>query len=120
MPRQQLNVTRVTPQGVAPATHQTGHVDGTAFENSGRVWVEVTNGITAARTVTFETPVTTGEFAVADLTVSIPISSTRRIGPFDPAIFNRGAEASVDPGKVWVNFNGGVNPELMSIAAYTV
>lgn len=104
MARTDLTRTDITRAGVG-AAGVAGTVDGHMFTNSGDEFLEVANAAGAARVVTIVTPRTVEGLAVAERTATIPASTTRKIGPFDPQVYNQPSGA--DRGKVYVNYEAG-------------
>lgn len=88
MARTDLNVQRVTRDGLAPA-YTAANVDGHSISNDGQPILHVKNGSAGAITVTFVTPRQVDGLAVADLAVSVPAGGERIIGRFPPATFGR-------------------------------
>lgn len=82
--------------GVAPATPVTGDpTNGHSVVNDGKVVLLVANSAGSAGTVTVVTPGTSDGLAVADLTVSVPASGSRYIGPFDEETFGHSMVVNV-------------------------
>ena len=61
---------------------------GDEFLNSGKEYLEVTNGGGGSITVTIETQATVGGNAVTDDDIVIGAGETHKIGPFPPTIYN--------------------------------
>jgi hypothetical protein len=109
-----LTVTTINRSGVNVAG-VAGTSEGSSFANNGNVFIEVNNvHATLARVITVVTPSTVLGLAIADLTVSIPALSTRKIGPFPPAEFNQVGDNS---GLVFIEFPAGTESDL-HVAAY--
>lgn len=105
MPRADINVTKVTREGVLPAG-VVGQADGHMFRNSGAEFIEVSNTEAATgstRTLTIPTPRKVDGLDVADVQVAIPPTERRLIGPFPPGTFNQ-PSSSADRGKVYLNY----------------
>ncbi len=66
-------------------------VDGVEFQNNEDVLIVVKNSAASAAVVTIATPATYSGLTLADLTVSVPASGTRFIGPFPRRDFNNSA-----------------------------
>lgn len=98
MPRVAVPVTQITRAGVAPGTETNGDATNNhTIPNNGRMFVEVRNsGSTVARTVTFRFPGVVDGQAVTPRAVSIPISSTRRFGPFPTGDYGGALQVDVD------------------------
>lgn len=98
MPRIALVSTRPARAGVTRVAEVDGNtVDGHVVRNTGRTVVTVRNADAGgAHTVTFVIPGTVDGQAVADRTVSIPASSSRDFGGFDPAIYASQMAIDVD------------------------
>lgn len=91
MPRVLIPVTQVTNAGVAPPAQVNSDAvnDHAIAFNDGLVMIEIVSSDAAARTVTFQTPATVGDLAIADLDVAVPAGATRLVGPLSPALFNQ-------------------------------
>lgn len=91
MARVTLTVQEIVRTGLNPS-YGVAEADGNAFANTdpGRRFVHVKNGGGAQITVTVVTPQTINGLGVADLTVDVPASGERMIGPFPPSSFNQG------------------------------
>lgn len=61
---------------------------GDTFKNDGRTFFECINGSGADITLTFTTPGKVGGVAIADPTVVVTAGERRKVGPFEPSIFN--------------------------------
>jgi hypothetical protein len=96
MPRTVVPVTALARTGVAAPTEQNGDItNGHVVANSGRTEIVVRNADAAgAHSVTFVTPGTVDGLAVADRTVSIPISSTVRFGRLPTGVY--GSQLGID------------------------
>lgn len=77
-------------------------LDGHKFQNDGYTFIEAYNALGTVVTLTFVTPST----STADLTVSIPATTTKLVGPFPPQVFNQRAGAGTDKGKVYIDYAG--------------
>ena len=82
-----LTVQSISGEGVSP-TFRAATASGDTFPNDGRTMLHIKNGGTAAVTVTFDSVEKCNFGFDHDLTVSIPASGERIVGPFDPARFN--------------------------------
>lgn len=85
MARGVLTLNQITRDGVTAGTEANGDVaNGHQVQNDERVFIQVrnSNGASTARTVTFETPGTVDQQAVADRTSSIAAGVTKLFGPF--------------------------------------
>lgn len=81
MARTILTVQEIVAAGVVP-TLAAATTDGHSMPNNGNSFMEISNGHTAAHTVTFVHPGTVDGLAVADRTVSVAAGSTAYVGPF--------------------------------------
>ncbi len=88
-----LTVGTITLTGVATNLQAVSSAD--EFANDGRTFLDVNNGSGSSLTVTFTTPGTIGGVAISDPTVTVAAGAHKRIGPFDPSIFNA-ADGNVD------------------------
>ena len=80
---QNTSLTGITPSWVSAAS------GGDEFANTGDTYVEFKNVSAGAIVVTIQTPAKIEGIDIAEITVTIPLTSgVKRIGPFDPAIFN--------------------------------
>lgn len=76
----------ITPTSITPIA-ATDYV----FANDGKTWIEAIKTGAGACTVTLTTPKTLGGLALADQTDTVAATTgTRRIGPFEPALYNDG------------------------------
>ena len=91
--------------------HIIGHTDGHMFTNTGKQLVELV--ATAAGTVTFPTPATSGGLAVADPSQTFAGAGRRLCGPFPPELFNQ--RSGADRGKMYIDF---VTPASTSVKVY--
>ena len=73
--------------GLTP-TFSAASAGGDDFMNTGRQYVEIVNGDASPVDVTFVTPGTVDGLAVADHVVSVPASSTKKVGPFPTSVYN--------------------------------
>ncbi|MDT7847210.1 hypothetical protein [Streptomyces justiciae] len=98
MPRVAVPVTQINRAGVAPGTETNGDATNNhTVANNGRMFLEVRNSSsTVARTVTFRFPTVVDGQAVTPRAVSIPISSTRRFGPFPTGDYGSQLQVDVD------------------------
>ena len=101
MPRVNIPITQVDQSGTAPPaqTNADAANDHELAWNDGRLWLEVINSNAgAAASCTIQTPgVVGGTLNIDDLTVTVPQSATRIVGPLRPDLFNQ-----VD-GKVFID-----------------
>ena len=85
--------------GVAP-TQTAGIADGHEFLNTGKETVRAYNADAGAHTITFVTGGKVngsgGTEPIADRTVSVPATSAKYIGPFEPSIYDDPANKLVD------------------------
>lgn len=81
MARTLLTVQEIAVSGTVPAL-AAAITDGHSMPNNGNSFMMVSNGHTAAHTVTFVHPGQLDGLAVADRTVSVAAGSTALIGPF--------------------------------------
>jgi hypothetical protein len=97
-----IAVTDVTRSGVALPAATTGVADGHMFLNDGNVIIQVANGDGAgAQVLTIQIPGLVDGLAVTARTVSIPLSSSKSIGPFPQSIYNQ------TDGKVYIDYPAG-------------
>lgn len=98
MPRTAVPVTQITRAGVANGTETNGDATNNhVIANNGKMFLEVRNaGSTVARTVTFRFPGLTDGQPVTPRPVSIPISTTRRFGPFPTGDYGSQLQVDVD------------------------
>jgi hypothetical protein len=61
---------------------------GDQFTNTGNEWLEVLNGGGASIDVTIATPATANGEPIADRVVAVAAGARKKIGPFNPSIFN--------------------------------
>lgn len=81
--------------------------------NDGQTFVEIVNSHASnSYTVTFTTPATVDGVAVENPTVTVPGSSRRRVGPFNPSIFNNAS------GRVAVSYAGTAPATDLTIGAF--
>jgi hypothetical protein len=59
--------------------------NGNSFINGPTVWLEATS--TAGGTITVTTPYTVGGLSITDLVITLTGAQTKRMGPFDPAVY---------------------------------
>lgn len=98
MARVNVPVTQITRAGEAPPAEVNGDAtNGHDFTNDGKTFLLVRNADgTAAHTVTIVTPGTVDGLAIADRAVSIPLSQSRYIGPFPPAVYGVDGRVQAD------------------------
>lgn len=98
MPRVSVPVTQITRAGVAAPTEVTGDpVNNHTVPNNGKMLLLVRNsGSTVARTVTLRLPGLTDGQAVTPRTVSVPLSTSRYIGPFPTGDYGSALQVDVD------------------------
>ena len=82
-----LPVNQISPAGLTDAV-QAAAGGGDVFPNTGREWVEVINGGGAPITVTITPQATLNGLTISPLAVVVANGARRKIGPFDPGIFN--------------------------------
>ena len=68
------------------ATYEAASADGHYWENTGKEFIHLVNGVTEG-TITIVTPGTVDGHAIADLTVVCTASEERMIGPFPAAVY---------------------------------
>lgn len=85
-------ITTITRTGTDPdagGTVLTHATDGFLFPNDGKTFLHIVNAnVGSAVVVTFQTPQTIAGLAVAELTLSVPLSSRRIVGAFPRETFN--------------------------------
>lgn len=86
-----LNVQEVSLAGLGPTYSSATATEGDDFTNDGYTFLHVKNGGASPITVTITTPAKVHGVDVADITVSVPASGERMIGPFPPILFNDSA-----------------------------
>lgn len=98
MPRVSVPVTQITRAGVAaPAEVNGDPVNNHTVPNNGKMLLLVRNsGSTVARTVTLRLPGLTDGQAVTPRTVSVPLSTSRYIGPFPTGDYGSALQVDVD------------------------
>jgi hypothetical protein len=93
MPRVNIPVTQLDQAGVAPPAQVTADAanDHELPFNDGRIFLEITNvNAGAAASAIFQTPgVLGGTLQIDDLTVTVPQSASRLVGPLRPDLFNQ-------------------------------
>lgn len=77
---------------------------GHSIDGGGSVLLEVANASGGSINVTVQTAATVNGLAVADQVVAVAAATTKIIGPFRPAIYDR-ASGDTDAGKVYVDFS---------------
>ena len=83
---QNTSLTGITPSWVSAA------VGGDEFANTGDCYFEIKNGSGAEITLTIETPAKIEGIDIAEITVAVAATTgVKRVGSFDPAIFNSSA-----------------------------
>jgi hypothetical protein len=103
MPRTLLATTDTTLAGVAVTYGAADAANGNYFVNTGEQLLHVKNGSGASITVTVvSVPCSHGR--TSDVTVTVPASGDRIIGPFPNELFNQ-----VDTNQVNVNFSAGTS-----------
>lgn len=70
-----------------------------AFANDGRTHIHIKNGSGSAMTATFQTPGSVNGLAIADLVVTVAAGAEKKVGPFEPGLFNQ------SDGKVYVDWS---------------
>lgn len=82
MARTTLTVQNIVPAGLTPA-FAAANTDGVSVANNGNMFIEIVNGHTSAtHTATIDHPGTVDGLAVANRTVEVPATETRKVGPF--------------------------------------
>lgn len=107
MPKLSQTTQKITRAGLNPnytAPNGTAGTDGDIID-AGAVMLHVKNANTSQCTVTVETPGTVDGLAIADLTVVVPATSERLIGPFPRGTFAQPSDATVGPGRVLVAYS---------------
>jgi hypothetical protein len=90
MPRVELDVEDVVRTGLDP-TYSAAEADGNNWKNpNSNTFCHVKNGSASSVTVTIDATKTVSGLNVADLTVAVPASEERIIGPFPRETFNQG------------------------------
>jgi len=102
MARTSVATQQIVKTGLAPAL-TAPIIDGDIID-TGRVFLRVDNGGGAAITVTVQTPVQVDGLDLADLTVSVPASGTRLIGPLSASTFGR-PSGGADSGRAYVDYS---------------
>ena len=107
-----LTVVPITVAGVTPAGASAAG-GGDEFVNTGKEFIEVTNGSGGALTVTAATAGTIDGLPIADNAVSVAAGATARIGPFNPKLYNDGN------GKVQLTYSGvtSLNVKVLQLTA---
>ncbi|MBU0599052.1 hypothetical protein KKF61_08785 [Patescibacteria group bacterium] len=83
-----LTVQNTSLAGITP-TWAAAAEAGDEFANTGNTYVEFKNTSAGEITVTIQTPAKIEGIDIAEITVAVPLTSgVKRIGPFDPGIFN--------------------------------
>lgn len=82
-----LSVQQIDRTGLTPS-FSAANSDGSYVANDGKVFIEVKNSDTSDHTVTIATPNQVDGLAIADLTVTVPASGDKMIGPFPPSVYN--------------------------------
>lgn len=81
--------------------------------NDGGTYIEIVNShATNSYTVTFTTPATVDGVAIDNPTVTVPGSSRRKVGPFNPTVFNNAS------GRVAVGYTGSAPGTDLTIGAF--
>jgi len=83
----ELNVQKITQDGITPS-FSSAEAGGDTFDNNGRTFLHVNNGGAAQITVTIASKKPCNQGFTHDLTVDIPASEERQIGPFEADRFN--------------------------------
>lgn len=113
MPRVAITVQALAPTGVFTAEQNGDAANNHVVTNNGEVILVARNADAGgAHTVTLVTPGTVGGLAITDQAISVPLSSTRFIGPLDPDVYNQPSGA--DTGKVYVD----VDSSELKLSAY--
>lgn len=87
-------------------SYSAAQADGHAINNvSHKTFIHVVNDNASACTVTVTTPNTVDGQAIADLTVSVPASEERMIGPFPHAVYCKNDSALSIVHAVWVDYS---------------
>lgn len=104
---QTIALTGITPSFAAVAA------GGDEFPNDGSTYVEIVNSSGAnAYTVTFTSPATVEGVAIADPTVSVAVSSRKKVGPFPVGVFNNTS------GRVAVGYTGSAPATDLTIGVF--
>ncbi len=98
--------------GLAPAFAAVA-AGGDEVVNDGQTYVEIVNSHASnSYTVTFTTPATVDGVGISDPTVTVAGSSRKKIGPFNPSIFNNAN------GRVAVGYTGTAPASDLTIGAF--
>jgi hypothetical protein len=109
MPRATLAVQNIALAGLTPS-YAAADAAGAAFANDGETFLQVKNAGNTACVVTIQTPATFEGVALADPTVTVPITTgDKMIGPFPKAAFNQ------VNGQVYVDFDQVVSVTVAAI-----
>lgn len=103
MARTSVATQNITTDGLALATSEPT-VDGDVIR-AGNLALYLENTSASAVTVTVQTPATVDGLDVDELVVSVAAGETKLVGPLPRATFGRPSEASVDPGRVYVDYS---------------
>lgn len=82
-----LSVQKIVKEGLAP-TYAAAAVGGDQFPNNGQSFIHVKNGGSGAITVTLDSVKGCDQGFDHDLTVNVPATGERMIGPFEQSRFN--------------------------------
>lgn len=119
MARTALTVHQIVRTGLVDPAATTGTADGHMITNDGAIFLEFTNAVASARSVTIQTPATLMGKAVEDEVLIIPASALRhKCGPFEIALFNRPRGGS-DPGTFYLDYPTGQHADL-SVRAFAL
>jgi len=88
MARTAINYQQIARTGLE-AVYAAAVADGAKFANDGRMFVDVVNDSASDVTVTVQTPGTVDGLAIAERTVVVTAGESRKIGPFQPNIYNQ-------------------------------
>lgn len=88
----ELTVQTTTASGIVLSTATSADATGNYFTNTGREYLQITNGGGSAINATIVTQgnynVGSVAYSIADLVVNVGASTTKACGPFDKALFN--------------------------------
>lgn len=110
MARVNLPVQPVVRTGLNPSLTAADDVENHVFDNDGRVFLYVVNGLVDVD-VTVVSGFTRLGLALADVTVTVPANHSRLIGPFPKDVFDQ-----TGTGKVHVNIDDDSNVTLAAIS----
>lgn len=105
MARTELTLQTIDRDGIDP-TYSSAITDGHAVNNaSHKVFIHVINADASSKDITIITPNTIDGLALADLTVSVPASEERIIGPFPHAVYCKNDTTLSITHAIWVDYS---------------